>query len=499
MMMYLSACSLAPPSKRPVMPMPSTYKESGNWVMHNPTLMEAKKKCPWWTLFDDPALNFLEERVTTGNQNLKLAVARYEEALALLQSARSELYPTVLAETGQSRQQTSHTIANAASISPTINTGNKYSFIYDTLTMGAYLNYEIDAWGMVHEAVATAAHSTVASRYDLAATDLSLHALLATTYFELRGYNEAQIALDRYVKAYEYALYLTHQLHIEGAVSAYAEDVMLNQLEHSKTAALDMRLKRAQLEHAIAVLVGQIPANFHLPPMKKSMHLVVVSPNLPSTLLQQRPDVAAAAQRVQAANSAIGVARAAFFPQFNLAALVGYQSKHLSSLFSTPSFIWSLGPPAGLTQVPPEVAQVLFDGYQLQAFLKKTRAGYHQAVDNYRQTVLVAFKEVEDSLVAVRRLEQEYRAQVAATQAAKDALYQAKQRWKIGIYTFLNVVNVEDNKLTAELSLINIRTRLQIADVQLIEALGGGWHQPKTPPEQKASFIDPPRYHLLSH
>ncbi len=466
----LSACSLAPTSHRPMMPMPMQYKETGQWVMNKPTLMTAKKNCPWWTVFQDDALNQLEQRLTTGNQDLKMALARFDEARALLQSARSQLYPTILGEASASRQQNSENSVNILS-NPTM--------LYNMMMVGAYLNYEIDAWGMVRNTVSAAKHYTQASEFDLASIDLSLHAMLASTYFELRFDNEAQVVLDRYVAAYQHAKDLTHQLHQGGAASAFEEHEAVNLLEHAKTNALAMRLKRAQLEHALAVLVGEIPANFKLPRLKKPIYAVIVKPALPSALLTQRPDIAAAAQRVQSANASIGVARAAFFPQLKISSLIGYQSQHLSRLLSTPSFVWALGPPSGLIQMPAEITQVLFDGYQLQALLKKANANYYQTVDNYRQTVLVAFKDVEDSLVAVHRLNQACRAQTAATHAAQGTLFQARQRWKIGIYTFLDVVSVEDAALQAELNLINLQSRRQRAEVQLIEALGGGWQTPR--------------------
>ncbi len=462
----LTACNLAPHAERPVMPIPHQYKEAGQWVRVKPSLAMAKKDCRWWVVFHDPSLNALEDKLTASNPSLQLAFSRFQEARALAQAARSQLYPTLVALGGQSRQLNSEVIAN---VYPTT------SFLYNTATLQGLLSYEVDAWGQIRNTVAASTHAARASEFDLASMDLSLHAMLADLYFELKGDDEIQIALDRIVKAYEHALYLVHQLHTGGAVSALEEDQAQHQLDNAKTAATDMRLKRANLEHAIAVLVGEIPANFHMPTLRAPLKFVPVSPDLPSLLLVRRPDIAAAAERVQSANATIGIARAAFFPTINLTALVGYQGKKISSLFTNPSLIWALGPPSGMVVIPPELSQIVFDGYYLQANLKRAKASYYESVNQYRQTVLTAFQEVEDNLVSTYRLNQEVATQRAATRAAERALYQVRQRMKDGMDTYLGVVNVEDEALQAKIALINLKTNRQLASVQLIKALGGGW------------------------
>jgi outer membrane protein TolC len=206
------------------------------------------------------------------------------------------------------------------------------------------------------------------------------------------------------------------------------------------------------------------------------MRFVPVSPDVPSALLQRRPDVAAAAQRVESANASIGVARAAFFPVFNISSLVGAQSQSTAQLFYNPSLIWSLGPPSGIMMLPPQIDQIIFDGYYLQANLKQAKATYYEAVNNYRQTVLTAYQEVEDGLVATYRLHQEITSQNAATTAAFRALYQAQQRMLNGMDTYLGVYTIEDQALQNQLSLIELKIQGQMASVNLIKALGGGWN-----------------------
>ena len=461
----LTGCSLAPTYQQPFMPIPDHFKETGKWV---PAKVKAKAPIdppgPWWLIFNDQTLNELEARVVPANQDLKAAFARYQEASALVEVARAGLFPNSEALFNASRQKTSVTVANPSSIP-----------INNNVLVGANLNYELDVWGRIRNTVLQSKGLAKASEADLAAATLSLHAQLASNYFSLRGADEAQRILDTTVVAYQKALYLTQKRHQGGAAPIADVDEAHTQLEIAKTLAADMRLQRAQLEHAIAVLIGKFPADFSLPPAKLPKQTVKLNPDLPSTLLERRPDIAAAELRVQAANANIGIARAAFFPDFNLSGVIGFQSQTVTNLLSKPSLFWSLGPISALSLVQPTAAQVLFDGGKLLGLLRQANASYFETVANYRQTVLTAFQEVEDNLVAIKRLAQENRSQTAATLYAKRALIQAQHRYTGGIITFLEVVVVENTALQTELSAVNIRTRQQIASVQLIKALGGGW------------------------
>lgn len=460
----LTACSFAPKYHPPIMPIPANYKETNHWVAAKPSLPKSTQTNPWWTLYHDPVLNRLEQRLTCGNENLKLALSRYQEACAIAQSTRSQLYPTILGLGSATNQQ------NVASVD-----GFVPNFIYQTYIVSATLNYELDAWGSVRNAVVASDSQARASRFNLAAVDLSMHAALAADYYALRGYDAQQKVLNKTVVSYKKALILTQQLFKGGAASSIDVDQAMTQLENAKTLAIEIRLNRAKLENAIAVLLGEIPSNFHIKPRSTPFHLVTVNPDLPSTLLERRPDVAAAEQRVKAANATIGVARAAFFPAFNLTAMAGYRSRRLSDLLSTPSLIWALGPSTGLALMQPEVTQVLFDGYNLVALLKQATASYYEAVSIYRQTVLTAFQNVEDALVSIRRLDEASKTQKQSSIAALHALQQANFRYEGRIATFLDVVVTENQALRAELALIDIHTRRQLASVELVKALGGGW------------------------
>lgn len=447
------------------MPIPTHYKETGKWLSTNTPTSLSNPNSAWWNLYHDKTLSELENKVTCNNQNLKIALARYQEACALASVARSMLYPTITGVGNAARQHASLTVANPNQTDPT----------YNAFFLGSQITYEIDAWGRVRNAVIASDSLARASAYDLAAINLSLHAELANDYFQLRGADAAQRVLDATVIAYEKALHLTRMRYQGGASASIDVYQAQTQLENAKTLATDMRLKRAQLEHAIAVLVGEIPANFTLPPLQSNDQLLNITPDLPSALLMRRPDVAAAIERVRSANASIGVARAAFFPDFNLTALIAAQSGQLSNLFSASSLFWSLGPSTTLALVQPIANVVIFDGYKLQALLKHAKASYFEAVSTYRQTVLTAFQQVEDNLIAIRRLDEEGLSQTASTLAAKKALFQANKRYDGGIATYLDVIVTENEALQSKLSLITIRTHRQIASVQLIKALGGGW------------------------
>ena len=458
MMVCLAACSLAPDYHRPEMGVPKNYKEAeGGWLPAKPENADAKRG-PWWQVYNDPDLNALEEKVSAANQDLKAAVARYQEARAAAAVARAGFFPTITATADPTRQHTSHNVASPRPVSQ-----------YNDYVGGADVSYELDVWGRVHNMAAAGRSRAKASAADLAAMDLSLHAELAMDYFALRGEDTTQRIADETVVAYQKALELTRARHEGGAAAETDVDQAETQLENTKTLAADTKLKRAQLEHAIAVLTGETPANFSLPAKEADVALSPIIPQLPSALLEQRPDIAAAALRVKAANADIGVARAAYFPDFSLNAAVGYESAAASKLLNAPSLFWSFGPAATLP---------FFDGGKISALSDEAHAVYDESVANYRQTVLTAFQEVEDNLAAMRQLAEESETQRAAVAAAERALTQAKNRYRGGIATYLDVVVAQNTALQAELSETDIRTRHFTTSVLLVKALGGGWNSP---------------------
>lgn len=461
----ITGCSFAPKYRLPSMPIPINYKEAGPWVNTKPALEEITETQNWWQVFQDPTLDILEQKVLCDNNNLKTAVARYYEARALLEVSKSTLYPNIQGIGTIARQKNSETL-NPAPMAHLTN---------NTFLLAAVLNYELDAWGRVKNSVIASDSLARASSFDLDAITLSLQAELASDYFQLRAYDEAQRVLNKTVVAYRKSLYLTHKRHQGGMVAASDVDAATAQYENARTAAAENQLKREQLEHAIAVLLGEIPSNFTLKPRTEAVKLATVSPELASTLLLRRPDIAAASERVRAANAQIGVARAAFFPQFNLFTLLGVQSNTLSNLFSKPSLLWSLGPSTALSLIQPEISQVIFDGFKRRGLVHQAKATYFETVNQYKQSALDAFKEVEDSLASIHRLDQARVSQARATTAAKRALYQANQQYHGGLVTYIDVVIYENTALQAELALIDIKNRRLLASVRLIKALGGGW------------------------
>jgi len=450
----LAACDLAPDYHVPETPPPSVYKENlSDWAPAKPA--ETVERGTWWKIFHDPQLDALEDQVTTANQNLKAALAQYQQARGLAAQVRSAYFPTITGNAGASRQRISNNLANDASVTR-----------YNDFTFGADLTYEIDIWGRVRNLVAANEDQAQASAADLAGVALDLHAELASDYFSLRGDDAAQAVLDKTVIEDQKGYDLTKR-RFQGGVSPEADlDQAKTQLENAKTQASDMRLQRAQLEHAIAVLTGQAPADFNLAPAPFAAQIPALNPGMPSTLLERRPDIAAAEKRVAAANADIGVARAAWFPTISLTGSAGFEAAHTSNLFEAPSQFWSLGPSAVVT---------LFDAGAIASLNDQARAAYDQSAASYRETVLEAWQDVENNLAAMHHLADEKVTQDSATKAAQRAFVQANNLYIGGATTYLDVVVAQNTQLQAQLNQSNVQARQLVAAVQLARALGGGW------------------------
>jgi len=455
----LEACSFAPRYSRPPppSPAPAEYQESAAWKQSQPADLE--NRGAWWQVFQDPMLDSLEEHVTRANQDLKAAFARLQEARAQTRIARSAYFPTLTLDPSATRSRTSvNSPVYAPGRPPTSN-----DFVLD-----ADLSYELDVWGRIRNTVAAARASEQASAGDLATLDLSTHAELASDYFTLCGQDTEQALLDQTVADYVKALELTQTLFNGGAAARADVDQAEAQLESARTQAADIRLRRAQTEHAIAVLVGESPSAFHLDARQLRLDSVppAIDPGLPSALLERRPDVAAAERRVAAANANIGVARAAYFPVFDLFGRAGYESTQTANWISAPSRLWSVGPSAVLT---------VFDAGLHRAQSAQAHAQYDEQVASYRGTVLTAYQEVEDNLAALRELEAESTSEAAAVAATASALKQTQYQYQGGIVTYLQIVVTENAALQARLSAADIQIRRMSATVLLIKALGGGW------------------------
>jgi NodT family efflux transporter outer membrane factor (OMF) lipoprotein len=455
----LTACSFAPTYKAPPSSVPPTdaYQEMSVWKIAQP--MDAVPRGDWWTVFQDPQLNSLQEKIRDANQDLKSAFARLQQARAETRIQRAGLFPTINVGSTAERARTSiNTPRFLPGSPPTLN----------NFELEADLSYEIDLWGRVRNTVNSAKASEQASAADVATLDLSLHAELATTYFNLRGQDAQQLLLDRTVEDYTKSLQLTQNLFDGGGAALADVEQAKAQLQTARTQAAETRLQRAQSEHAIAVLVGENPSRFHLDPSPLQLDTAppIPEPGLPSALLERRPDVAAAERRVAAANFNVGVARAAYFPQFSLAAAFGYDSTRASNWLDAPSRMWSAGPTGVLT---------VFDAGRHRAQSAQAHAMFDEQVADYRSTVLTAYREVEDNVAALRQLQEESVSQNAAVDATGKALQQSQYRYKAGLVTYLEVATNENANLQAQLSNVAIEIRRMSASVLLIKALGGGW------------------------
>ncbi|HLJ38975.1 MAG TPA: efflux transporter outer membrane subunit [Steroidobacteraceae bacterium] len=460
----LAACSLAPRYQRPSTESPpSVYKELEGWKVAAPA--DGAARGEWWTMFHDEELERLEAQVSLANQSLKAALARLDQARAQTRIQRAAWFPLLTASAEATRQRAS---LNA----PGFVAGNNPNF--NTFVASGDLSYEVDLFGRIRNSVAGARATEQASAGDARSLDLTLHAELATDYFSLRGLDAQQRLLERTVADYARALELTRNLYQGGAAALSDVQQAEAQLENARTQAQDTRLRRAQTEHAIAVLVGAQASGFHLDarPLEPELTLPGVDPGLPSQLLERRPDVAAAERRVAAANAGIGVARAAYFPVFTLMGSAGFESTENSNWLTAPSRFWSIGPQAVLT---------VFDAGLHAAQSAAAHAAYEEQVANYRNTVLMAYQDVEDNLAALRQLQLESVSQAAAVTATQGALDQANYRYKGGVVTYLEVVATENAALSARLAAVDIEVRRLSATVLLVRALGGDWQSGSSP------------------
>lgn len=458
MLSVLSACTLGPNYVKPEMPAPAAFKEQQGWKVAQP--QDELPRGKWWEIFGDPQLNALVEQVEVSNQNIRAVEAQFRQARALAQQARSEYFPLLTGGVSTTRNKPASNVSNAQNFNPSINT---------TYRLSLDASWEPDIWGRVARSVEAGSAGMQASTADIEAAKLSAQAELAQNYFLLRISDARKKLLDDTVAAYERSLQLTKNQYAVGVVARADVVTSETQLKSAKAQAVDVGIQRAQLEHAIAVLIGKVPAEFSLPPANETFTAVPPSIPLgiPSQLLERRPDIAAAERRTAQANARIGVAQAAFFPSLILSATLGYQSRSFANWLTLPSRFWSLGP---------ALAQTIFDGGFRKAQKAEAIAVFDENAANYRQTVLTAFQEVEDNLASLRILEEEAQLQEDAVKSARESVQLTLNQYKAGIVNYLNVVNVETIALTNERTMLNIQSSRMVAAILLVKALGGGWH-----------------------
>ena len=466
-LLSLTACNLAPDYHPPLVAVPAAYKETGPWQPAQPA--DEASRGPWWQQFGDPTLDRLEPLVDKANPDLAATVARYDQARAAAVEAEAGLYPQI--SLGAS------SIANRQSDRRPLRAGGPTNYTANTLDTQA--SYEIDIWGDVRNKAAAGRALAQASAADLATVRLSLEAELASDYFTLRGLDaDAQLLADT-VAAFQKALDLTQTL-FNGKIAA-GTDVSRaqTQLETARAQVSDVAGRRALLEHAIATLVGEPASGFSIPVAQPKIQMATLPTAVPSTLLQRRPDIAAAERTVKAANAEIGVARAAFYPSLSLNLLGGFQDTRLDAP-SLPLSFWSVGP---------DVTLPLFTGGELDAQESAAYAQFREASEDYRSTVLGALQEVEDNLALIHWLGTEGGNENAAVTAAQHTLDSALNLYRQGATSYLEVVTAQTALLQAQQAAIDVQTRETVAEVGLARALGGGWRQEDLPSDEAATKL----------
>jgi NodT family efflux transporter outer membrane factor (OMF) lipoprotein len=445
----LAGCAVGPAYQRPTVAEPAAFKELKGWVQAAPA--DALDRGPWWTLFKDPVLDGLMPQVEVSNQNVAAAVAAYAQARAIVAEQRAALFPLVSLNTNGTRSG-QRTQPGA--------TGNNFR-----LSVGT--TWDADVWGRLRAGVTAATASAQASAADLASARLSAQAELATDYFMLRSADAQRATLFATIQGYERLLKIT-QNSFNAGIAAHSDVYQAETtLANARSQDLGLAIQRAQLEHAIAVLVGKAPADFSIAVANWNVTVPDVPVVVPSLLLQRRPDIAAAEREVAIANAQIGIARAAYYPDISLTSALGTAASGVGSLFSASAAAWSFGLSA---------TQTLFDAGATRASVAAARAVHEQAVANYRQTVLTAFANVEDQLTATHLLVQQQDQDRVASEASDKVEKAVTNQYNAGQVEYSTVVQAQVTALNARSTLIQVQASRQTTAIALIQALGGGWH-----------------------
>ncbi|PYX49542.1 MAG: RND transporter [Acidobacteria bacterium] len=455
-----AACSVGPKYKPAAVPAPPAYKEIGNWKTAQPSDQNLGGK--WWEIFQDPQLNALEQQIDVSNQNLKAAVAQYQEARAALRYARADYYPTLSTAPSATREKFSGNRPGSIARGATFN----------DFVLPVNVSYQVNAWGRVSKNVESYREQAQASAADLAVVNLTMHADLAIDYFAARTLDAEEKLFQTTVAQYEQALQLNEDRYQGGLASEVEVEQARTILETTRAQLVDVGVARAQFEHAAAVLVGKPPADFSLPPLVLTTPPPPIPVGVPSELLERRPDIAASERRVAAANAQVGLAKTAYYPLVNILASGGFESGTITTLLQGPSALWSVGAAAAAT---------IFDGGRRHALNDESKAAYDSSVASYRQTVLSAFQQVEDNLAALRVLENEAGVQATAVQSAQRSLDLSNTRYDGGVTSYLEVITAQNAALSDEVTAVNILGRRMASAVLLIEALGGGWDRSNLP------------------
>lgn len=469
----LSGCTVGPKYHPPLVPQPPAFKETpanfqqnGPWTVAQPA--DALIRGDWWAIFNDPELNALEGQLNVNNLNIKFAFENYMQARAIVGEARALYFPTLTVDPSFTRTRTSGNTSNGFGTNHGGQQFNLYSLPFDA-------SWAPDLFGRVRNTVRAAKYSAQISAADLENEKLIEQASLATFFFEIRGQDALIRLYADTVKTYQSALDLT-QAQYDTGVTAYISVVEAkNTLQAAEATETNFNILRAQYEHAIAVLLGQPPSQFIIPIRPLTPAPPPIPIGVPSLLLERRPDIAAAERQMAVENANIGIAYAAFFPNLTLAASGGTQSSTIGHLLDWPSRVWSIGP---------SFSQPLFNEGLFPA-LHQLAGAYNADIDTYRQTVLTAFQQVEDSLAATRLLSEQIVQQTQAVQSAQQSVDLEMDRYKTGVDPYIDVVTLQNTLLADQQTLTNLQIEEMTSAVGLVQALGGGWDRSQLPtPDQ---------------
>ena len=472
---FLAGCTVGPkyhpPSATVQAPPPGAYKElpedtqnPADWKVAQPQdeMLHGK----WWEIYNDPELNALEEQLNINNQNIRQSFENFMQARTMVAQARAQLYPTI--GFGPSFQR-SRTSGSLGSNSPSSTVAGRQTSIY-TLPLDA--SWQPDLWGKIRNTIRQSQYNAQLSAADLENERLTEQASLATFFFELRGQDALQKIFDATVEADKKSVELTRARYETGVDTEISLVQAENALQAAEAASTNLGIARAQFEHAIAMLIGTPASAFSMPVKPLSAAPPVIPVGVPSQLLERRPDIAAAERNMASANAQVGIATAAFYPNLTLSAEGGLQSSEFTKLFNVSSRIWSVGT---------SISETLFDAGLRRATVNQFIALYNGNVASYRQTVLTAFQQVEDSMAAVRILSKEIQQEQVAERSAERYLELATARYETGVDQYLNVLVAQTTLLNDQQTLANLHTQAMTASVQLIEALGGGWDRSQLP------------------
>ena len=467
----LAGCNVGPKYIPPTVTAPSAFKESpaqfkesDGWTVAQP--QDAALRGKWWEIYNQPELNSLEDQLNIDNQNIRQAFENFMEARALVREARSQYFPTVSVGGSYTRSQASSNVSSGAS------TGTTSSQQTQLFSLPANLSWEPDLWGKVRNAVRASQYTAQLSAADLENERLTEQASLAEFFFEIRGQDALQKILNETVEADKKALEVVRAAYDTGVGDQISVVEAQTTLESAQSAAINLGIARAQYEHAMAMLIGKQASTFNLPVVPRTSAPPAIPLGLPSQLLERRPDIAAAERNMAAANAKIGVAVAAFYPALTLSATGGVESSAIKNLLEWPSRFWSVGP---------SISETVYDGGLRRATVNQYKATYNADLAAYRQTVLTAFQQVEDSLAAVRILSQQIRRQQQAVDSSQTFLRLELGRYETGIDPYIDVTIAQTTLLANQQSLATLKIQLMTASVQLIEALGGGWDRSQLP------------------